>query len=222
MKLVLLGPPGAGKGTLAQLLKDSLDITHISTGDILREEMKEGTELGQEAKKYIDNGELVPDELVTKLIENRFKSGQEMKPSFMLDGFPRTKQQAIDLDRILADVNKPLDVALYMKSTLPVLIQRLTGRRVCKNCGLLYHIVNKPPKKEGVCDVCQGELYQRADDNKDTIETRMDVYMKSTMPIIEYYKNQRILIEVDADKDSDTVQEILMKTVNENTKRHNH
>ena len=210
MKLILLGPPGAGKGTLANLLKDELHISHISTGDILREEMKNNTSLGQQVKKYIEGGKLVPDEVVTKLIESRFLSNNISAHGYMLDGYPRTKKQAEDLDRILGDSGKLLDYAIYLESSLPVIIQRLTGRRVCRNCGALFHIKNKPPREEGVCDVCKGEVYQRADDNEETIKTRMDVYLKNAKPIVDYYQAQGKLKEVDADKSSQEVLKILM------------
>lgn len=211
MKLVLLGPPGAGKGTLANLLKEALHISHISTGDILREEMKNNTSLGQEAKQYIENGELVPDDVVTKLIESKFSGNNITESGYMLDGFPRTGKQAEDLDKILNKSNNALDYALYLASSLPVIIQRLTGRRICRNCGALFHIKNKPPRKEGVCDECGGEVYRRADDNKETIKTRMDVYLKNTKPIVDYYQAQGKLKEVDADKDSQEVLGILMR-----------
>jgi len=215
MKLVLLGPPGAGKGTLANLLKEALHLSHISTGDILREEMKSNTSLGQEVKQYIENGELVPDEVVTKLIKSQFSIDNTMENGYMLDGFPRTEKQAQDLDKILNESGHSLDYALYLASSLPVIIQRLTGRRICRNCGTLFHIKNKPPKKEGVCDECGGEVYQRADDNEETIKTRMDVYLKNTKPIIDYYEAQGKLRKVDADKDAQEVLEILMGVFNE-------
>ncbi|OGX34924.1 MAG: adenylate kinase [Omnitrophica WOR_2 bacterium RIFCSPHIGHO2_02_FULL_52_10] len=211
MRLVLLGPPGAGKGTLAGLLKEKLGIAHISTGDILREEMKNNTPLGREVKKYIETGELVPDQVVTKLIDNKFTRNDLADKGYMLDGFPRTEQQAKDLDKILQKLGKPLEYAVYLESSLPVIIKRLTGRRVCRNCGALYHIPNKPPKRKGICDECGGEIYQRADDNEETIKTRMDVYMQSTEPIIAFYQAQGKLKKVDADKDSREVQRILMK-----------
>jgi len=213
MRLVLLGPPGAGKGTLAGLLKDQLGLAHISTGDILREEMKNNTPLGREAKQYIENGELVPDEVVTKLIDHKMTGGGMAGDGYMLDGFPRTEQQAQDLDRILEKLKKPIEHAIYLDSSLPVIIQRLTGRRICRNCSALYHIQNKPPKKPGVCDTCGGEVYQRSDDNEETIKTRMDVYMANTKPIISYYEAQGKLQKLDADKDAKDLQEILMKTI---------
>lgn len=214
MNLVLLGPPGAGKGTLAALLKDSLGLAHISTGDLLRVEMKKNSLIGQEVKGYIEQGSLVPDEVVTKMVDNYFEqngSGQ----GFMLDGFPRTRAQAEDLDAILTKRNINLDVAVYLQATLPVIITRLTGRRVCRNCGALFHMVNKPPQKDGVCDSCSGELYQRADDNEETIKNRMKVYMGSTEPIISYYADQDKLESVDADKGASEVQTLLMAKLNE-------
>ena len=222
MRLVLLGPPGAGKGTLAALLKESLKLVHISTGDMLREEMKKETPIGQEAKKFIEKGELVPDEFVIKLIEKKLTGGKRVEHGYMLDGFPRTRKQAEDLDRILGEIRQPLDYALYMESTLPVIIQRLGGRRVCKNCGALYHIRNKPPKKDKICDLCGGELYQRADDNEVTIRTRMDVYLKSTRLVIDHYQAQGKLKKLDGDKDSEEVQAVLMQIFHEDHKLNKH
>lgn len=214
MKIILLGPPGAGKGTLAKLLKDSLKIAHISTGDILREEMKNGTALGNDIKKLVESGALVPDEIVTQIIENKLTNDKSTSGGYMLDGYPRTQIQAKQLDDILKKINKPIDLALYMESTLPVIIQRLTGRRVCKKCGALFHIKNKPAAKAGICDSCGGELYQRPDDNEETIRTRMDVYLKNTKPIIAYYEAQNKLMKVDADKDSPILKEELLKAFN--------
>ena len=216
MKLVLLGPPGAGKGTLASSLKDSLKIEHISTGDILREEMKNNTALGKQAKEYIDRGELLPDEVVTKIIEQKLKKSGSNQQGFLLDGFPRTVQQAKDLDAILKRINKPLDYVLYLKATLPVIIQRLTGRRVCRNCGAVFHATNRPTKKTNICDECGGPLYQRADDNEETIRTRMDVYMNSTQPIIEYYEGQDKLLPLNADNESEYLAVMLNEKFNEN------
>ncbi len=210
MKLVLLGPPGAGKGTLAGFLNKELDVPHVSTGDMLREEMKNNTPLGQEVKQYVESGGLVPDEIVIKLIENKFSNGAADK-GYMLDGFPRTEVQAKDLDTILNNLDKPVDYAVYLDASLPVVIERLTGRRICRNCNAIFHIKNNPPKKEGVCDQCGGEIYQRPDDNEETIKTRMDVYLENTKPVIDYYEEQGKLKKIDADKDSQEVQEILMK-----------
>lgn len=214
MKLILMGPPGAGKGTLANLLKVSLKVPHISTGDILREEMKKGSQLGKKAKEYIEAGSLVPDEVVTALVDNTFAQDQKLKMGFMLDGFPRTLQQAKDLDNILKKNGLTLDKAIYMESSLPVIIQRLTGRRICKGCGAVFHIKNRPPKTKGKCDSCGGELTQRADDNEETIKTRMDVYLNNTLPIVEYYKGNKRLLTLNGDKEAEDLQDQLLEAFN--------
>jgi len=212
MKIVLLGPPGAGKGTLAALLKDSLTIEHISTGDILREEIKNETDLGMQAKAYIEKGELVPDELVTKLVENKLSSVN----NFMLDGFPRTRHQAEDLDKILKRLNKLIDYVVYMDAREDLIVKRLSGRRICKNCGAVYHIVNRPPKQNGICDVCSSkDLYQRADDNEETVKNRLGVYFENTLPIVYYYDSQGVLLKVDGNKESEQLSEQLLSIFNE-------
>ncbi|MFA5060423.1 MAG: adenylate kinase [Candidatus Omnitrophota bacterium] len=211
MRIVLLGPPGAGKGTQAKLLKEIFGILHISTGDMLREEMQNQTSLGKEIKQYVESGQLVPDEVVTKLIENKLSRDPQVKKGYMLDGFPRTKAQAEDLDKILTKIDQPIDYALYLDASLPVVIQRLTGRRVCRKCGALYHMQNKLPKKQGVCDSCGGELYQRPDDNEATIKTRMEVYLKNTQPIFDYYQVQNRLRKVNGDQDAAHLKNDLIK-----------
>jgi len=215
MKLVLLGAPGAGKGTLAKGLIDALSVLHVSTGDILREQLKNETELGLEAKKHMESGGLVPDEIVTKLVENKFVTDEDMKKGFMLDGFPRTLQQAEDLEKILEKVDLPIDYAICLEASLEIVLQRLTGRRVCKGCGALYHVTNMPSKEEGVCDKCGGELYQRADDNEETIKNRMDIYKESTKPIIDFYEAQGKLMKADADKEASEVKEVVLRMLNE-------
>jgi len=203
MRIVLLGPPGAGKGSLAGLLKEKYHLAHISTGDMLREEIKKGSPLGLEIKSVIAKGVLVSDELVTKLVEHRFLNSPDLQKGFMLDGFPRTVQQAEDLDVILNKANAPLDFALSMEASPDLLLKRLTGRRVCRKCGALYHVINKPARKEGICDACGGELYQRADDNEETIKERMQVYRTSTEPIIDFYARQHKLKKLDANVDTE-------------------
>lgn len=215
MRLVLMGPPGAGKGTLATLLKKTIKVPHISTGDVLREEMKNESPLGKKAKEYIESGSLVPDEVVTQLVEKRLTNDEGLKDGFMLDGFPRTRHQAEDLDKILEKTGQPLDYAIYLDSTLPVIIQRLTGRRICKSCGAVFHKENRPPKKEGICDYCGGELYQRADDNEETIKTRMDVYLNNTLPIVEYYEKEKKLMKLNGDAESEVLEQKLIKAFNE-------
>jgi len=197
MRVVLLGPPGAGKGSLAGVLKEEYRLAHISTGDMLREEIKKGTALGVEIKSLVTKGVLVSDELVTKLVEGRFVNDPDLKKGYMLDGFPRTVKQARDLDAILLKAGAPLDFALNMEAHEGLLLKRLTGRRVCRKCGALFHMTNKPPLKAGVCDVCGGELYQRTDDNEETIKARMQVYQTSTQPIIDYYAKQHKLKKLD-------------------------
>jgi len=203
MKVVLLGPPGAGKGSLAGLLKEKYHLAHISTGDMLREEIKKGTTLGLEIKALITQGALVSDELVTKLVEQRIANDPEVKKGYMLDGYPRTVKQAQDLDAILAKAHAHLDYALNMEADSNLLLKRLTGRRVCRKCGALFHIINKPSKKQGVCDECGGELYQRTDDNEETIKARMQVYETSTQPIIDFYAKQQKLKKLDGNLETD-------------------
>ena len=193
MRVVLLGPPGAGKGSLAGLLKEKYHLAHISTGDMLREEIKKGTPLGTEIKKLISQGALVSDELVTKLVEQRLLNDADLKKGYMLDGFPRTVKQAQDLDVMLSKANAPLDFVLNMEADGDLILKRLSGRRVCRKCGAIFHMTNKPPLNTGVCDVCGGELYQRTDDNAETIKSRMQIYRESTQPIIDHYAKQHKL-----------------------------
>jgi len=197
MRVVLLGPPGAGKGSLASILKEKYRLAHISTGDMLREEIKKGTALGGEIKALITQGILVSDELVTQLVDQRIAHDPDLKKGYMFDGFPRTVKQAQDLDVLLAKAGAPLDFALCMDADPDIILKRLTGRRVCRKCGALFHMINKPPLKAGVCDVCGGELYQRTDDNEETIKARMQVYRRSTQPIIDYYAKQHKLKKLD-------------------------
>lgn len=210
MNLVLLGPPGAGKGTQAKLLSEGLKLAHISTGDMLREEIKKDSGLGRQAKQYVQSGELVPDELVTKMIEKQIFENSGSR-GFVLDGFPRNEAQAKNLDAMLSAHSVKIDWVFYLKASEAVILQRLTGRRVCRNCGINFHIKNMPPKKAGVCDFCGGELYQRPDDTEETIKNRLRVYIDSTTPVIDYYQRQGILENVDADKDANEVYNFLIK-----------
>ncbi len=219
MRVILLGPPGAGKGTLANLLKDEWKIPHVSTGDILRDEMKKNTKLGSEIKKFVESGQLVPDEVITQIIEKKIAQDKTIQQGFMFDGFPRTTKQAQDLDKILSRKGLAIDHAIYLESTLPVIIQRLTGRRICRNCGALFHTRNKPPQKAGQCDLCGGEVYQRSDDNEETIRKRMDVYSSNTKPIIDYYKKKDRLLKLNGDQDSEELQTELVKLLHDDKKR---
>ncbi len=214
MNLVLLGPPGAGKGTLAILLKSQLDLLHISTGDLLREEMNKQSELGAEAKSYVEKGELVPDELVTKLLANKLKAAPA-QTGYMLDGYPRTRAQAESLNTLLKEINRPLDMALYLDADLDVIIKRITGRRVAPKSGRVYHIVNRPPKREGFCDESGEPLIQRPDDNEETVRKRMKVYMENTLPIVQYYEDQGILQKMDGGKESEELQRELIELFDE-------
>jgi adenylate kinase len=213
MRVVLLGPPGAGKGSLAGVLKEKYQLAHISTGDMLREEIKKGTELGNEIKALITKGALVSDELVTKLVEQRLLHGKDLQNGYMLDGYPRTVKQAQDLDVILTKANLPLDFALNMEADASLLLKRLTGRRVCRKCGALFHMTNKPPLRPSVCDLCGGELYQRTDDNEETIKARMEVYETSTQPIIDYYAKQHKLKVLDGNMETVDLADSLAATL---------
>lgn len=204
MKLILLGPPGAGKGTQAANIVDKFNVPHISTGDIFRKNIKEGTPLGKEVIKYTDNGLLVPDELVVDLVADRLQM-DDCKNGYLLDGFPRTVAQAEALDEYLIGKGDTLDRVLNIKVDPKVLINRAVGRRICKSCGSTYHVLFNAPSVEGVCDKCGGELYQRADDTVETVQNRINVYINETSPLIEYYSDQKLLSDVDGEKDINEV-----------------
>ncbi|MBM4286745.1 MAG: adenylate kinase [Deltaproteobacteria bacterium] len=191
MNLILLGGPGAGKGTQAKLLIEKYQIPQISTGDILRAAVKEGTAMGKKAKEYMDAGQLVPDEVVIGIIEDRLKQADAQK-GFILDGFPRTVPQAEALDATLKKMGSKIDHVLSIEVDEEELVTRLTGRRTCKNlaCGQMFHIQFTPPKKEGVCDKCGSDLYQRDDDNETTVRSRLTTYNQATKPLIDYYSKQ--------------------------------
>ena len=196
MKYVLLGAPGAGKGTQAKIITEKLGIPQISTGDMFRQAVKDQTAMGLEAKKYMDSGSLVPDEVTVGIVKDRLAMDDCVK-GFILDGFPRTVEQAQALDGILTSSGTKLDYVIYIENNLEELVQRLSGRRTCSKCGALYHVTANPPAKEGVCDKCGGELIQRDDDKEETIRHRMDVYEKETMPIVEYYRKKDLIADVD-------------------------
>ncbi len=191
MRLVLLGAPGAGKGTQAKKLIEKYGIPQISTGDILRKAVADGTPLGKEAKVIMDKGELVPDKIVLGLVEERVKQA-DCKKGFILDGFPRNTAQAEALDKLLNDLQMPLDSALSVDVPKEDLMKRLTGRRTCKKCQQMYNVYYSPPKKDAVCDKCGGELFQRGDDKEDTIKKRLDIYDAQTAPLIDYYSKKGI------------------------------
>lgn len=213
MNIVLLGPPGAGKGTQAERIVEDFTVAWISTGDIFRKNLREGTPLGLKAKEYMDKGELVPDELTVDLVKDRIKE-PDCEKGFMLDGFPRTINQAERFDQIASQENLSLDCVLNIDVPDEELMKRLTGRRMCKKCGKAYHVMFNPPKQEGVCDPpCGGELYQRDDDKEDVIRNRLDVYYKNTQPLIDYYKNKNILVDIPGTGSVDEVYSSIKKTL---------
>lgn len=204
MRVILLGPPGAGKGTQAKLISEKFSIPHISTGDIFRANIKEKTPLGIEAKKYIDNGQLVPDKVTIGIVKDRLTK-DDCDNGFLLDGFPRTVAQAEALDEFLKGINKDLDVALLIKVPEEFILERMTGRRVCTSCGASYHIRFNPPKIEGKCDICDNELIQRKDDTEATVKERLEVYSKQTYPLINYYKDNGMISDVNGTESIDEV-----------------
>jgi adenylate kinase len=196
MNLILLGPPGAGKGTQAELLVERFNILHISTGDIFRAAIKEGTPLGTEAKRFMDSGQLVPDEVVIGIVKERLLK-KDCQNGFLLDGFPRTVPQADSLDSFLQSHGKKIDAVINIEVESAVLLKRLTGRRVCRNCASVYHVETKKPKVTGICDHCGGEVYQRDDDAPATVSKRLEVYAAQTEPLINYYRQKAILHSFD-------------------------
>ena len=196
MRIVLLGPPGSGKGTQAEFITEKLGVPHISTGDMFRKAIEEGTELGKEAKKYLDSGQLVPDEITVGIVKERLNKS-DCEKGFLLDGFPRTVAQAEALDGILKEKDTGLDAVININVPREELLKRLTGRRICRNCGATYHIIFNPPAVENTCDKCGGELYQRKDDTEETIINRLEVYKKQTEPLIQYYKEKGLLKDID-------------------------
>lgn len=199
MNIILLGPPGAGKGTQAKKISETFSLPHISTGDMLRENISNNTPLGLRAKSYMSRGELVPDELLITIIKDRL-SRSDCSGGFLLDGYPRTIPQADALQMILTESSRKLDVVLNIDVDDEELIKRLSGRRMCA-CGTSYHVMFNPPETEGICDACNGKLYQREDDKADAIRNRLVVYKKQTQPLINYYKNKNIMRRIDASKD---------------------
>ncbi len=204
MNVILLGAPGAGKGTQAERMIESYGIPQISTGDILRRAVKDGTPLGLEAKRYMDAGELVPDEVVIGLVRDRLGEPDAAK-GFILDGFPRTTAQAEALDGVLAELGKDIDAAVSIDVDKDVIVRRLTSRRTCRSCGKIYSLLANAPADPTVCDECGGELYQRDDDNEATVANRLDVYERSTAPLIDYYDAKGLLHRIDGDRPVDDV-----------------
>jgi adenylate kinase len=204
MRIVLLGPPGAGKGTQAKILAEKLAVPHISTGDLLRENVKNNTSLGKEAKDYMERGLLVPDTLVARMLTERIQQ-QDTKKGFILDGYPRNLSQAETLDSILKPKNMDIDFVVYLDTDEDTIIQRLSGRLVCSSCGANYHIKNMPAKVKGVCDKCSGKLFQRSDDKEDTVRNRLQVYKKEVSSLVDYYEAGHKLHRLDGAEEPKTV-----------------
>ncbi len=204
MNILFMGPPGAGKGTQAERIVEQFGVPHISTGDAFRLAMKQGTPLGLKAKEYVDQGLLVPDEVTNGIVRDRLAE-PDCSGGFLLDGFPRTIAQAEALDGMLNDMGRKIDHVINLKVDRSFLLARLTGRRICKSCGTTYHVVFNPPKQEGICDKCGGELYQRSDDTEEKVGTRLDEYTSKTAPLLKYYGDKGLLREVDGEKDIDAV-----------------
>lgn len=207
--IILLGGPGAGKGTIAEGIRNASPFLHVSTGDMLREAVKNGTAVGRKAEGYMKRGELVPDDVIVGIVEERLEQGSR-DAAYMFDGFPRTLEQARLLDETLVKHASSVNYVFLLEAPRELLITRLTGRRVCRKCGQGYHVVNIPPKREGICDVCGGDLYQRADDSEATILNRLDVYTKQTESLISYYEKKGVLVRVDSSRPrGETVADVL-------------
>ncbi len=210
MKIIMLGAPGAGKGTQAHMIAEKYHLPHVSTGDIFRANIKNGTELGKEAKGYMDRGELVPDELTVRILLDRVAQ-EDCKNGYILDGFPRNIPQAEVLEKELENLGEKIDAAIDMEVPDESIIRRMSGRRACSSCGATYHIVNVPPKKEGICDVCGEALILRDDDKEETVQKRLDVYHEQTQPLIEFYTKKGILKTVDGTQDMMSVFQTITK-----------
>jgi len=204
MLIILLGPPGAGKGTQAEMIVQNHNLVYISTGDILRKAVREETELGRKAREYMDQGQLVPDNLVVEIVRDRLGE-PDCANGALLDGFPRTVDQAVFLEQVLPDINLQIDRVLLIDVDEEELIERLTGRRVCSDCGANYHLKYKAPKVRNVCDQCGGDLYQRDDDSLSTVKERLEVYKKQTEPLVEFYNKRELLSPIDGNQDIDGV-----------------
>lgn len=204
MNIILMGLPGAGKGTQASEIVKKFPIPHISTGDMFRKAIKDETDLGKEAKSYMDRGELVPDEVTVGIVKERI-SEDDAKKGFLSDGFPRTIDQAESLSQIMSELDREIDAVINIEVPEEELMNRLTGRRICEKCGTTYHLVFNPPKVDGICDIDGGKLYQREDDNPETVSNRLSVNVKQSKPILEYYNNKGVLKNIDGSKDIDEV-----------------
>ena len=209
--IILLGAPGAGKGTLAENVRDHAGYVHVSTGDMLRAAIRDGSPTGLEAKSYMESGALVPDEVIMRIVKERLAAG-DADAKYMFDGFPRTEVQARMLDETLAAMGAKVDQVFLLDVAPSVIVARLGGRRICRKCGAVYHVVNIPPKVEGVCDSCGGELYQRPDDSEATVLNRLDVYERQTAALVSFYEAKGVLVRIDAARSpADAAAEMLAK-----------
>lgn len=215
MKIVFMGPPGAGKGTQAEKIVENYQIPHISTGDMFRKAIKDQTELGMEAKRYMDQGALVPDHVTIGIVKDRL-SESDCKSGFLLDGFPRTVDQAKALDEILTSLDSKIDYVINIDVDLDILKGRLTGRRICRSCGATYHMIFNPPKVTDICDKCGGELYQRKDDNEETVGNRLNVYVSQTKPLLDYYSLAGNLVNINGQQSIDLVFEEIREVLGGN------
>ena len=213
MNIIIMGLPGAGKGTQAAKIIKKYSIPHISTGDMFRLAIKNETDLGRQAKAFMDQGELVPDEVTVGIVKERL-SQSDAKDGFLLDGFPRTVEQAEALNNIMSELGTQIDQTVYVEVPEEELMNRLTGRRICETCGATYHLVFNPPKTEGICDLDGGKLYQREDDNPETVQNRLEVNIKQTAPLLDFYKGLGVLATVDGSKDIEEVFEEVDEILN--------
>lgn len=212
MRIILMGPPGAGKGTQAEVLTKKLNIPHISTGDMFRKAVKEGTSLGIEAKRYMDTGKLVPDTVTIGIVKERLAE-EDCGNGFLLDGFPRTVPQADALEQTLQELGVKIDYVINIDVSRDALLQRLTGRRVCKSCGATFHVLYHPSRAGDKCENCHGELYQRSDDSEATVANRLDVYEQQTAPLIDYYNRKKLLLKISGDDDVEKVTQKILKAL---------
>lgn len=208
--IILLGPPGAGKGTVAEGIVRKAGYTHVSTGDMLRAAVKADTQVGREARQYMEAGELVPDDVIIRIVEERLDSGRDDE-NYMFDGFPRTEEQAESLDSVLLKLGSAVEHVFLLEVPRELLIDRLTGRRVCRSCGAIYHVRNLPPKQDGVCDRCgSNDLYQRPDDTVETVTNRLDVYEKQTSSLIDFYERKGVLVRIDSSQGKEMTEDALL------------
>ena len=213
MNILIMGGPGAGKGTMSAKIVEKFNVNHISTGEIFRSEIGNGTELGLEAKSYMDKGLLVPDELVNNMVKSYLDKLEDKKNGFLLDGYPRTLEQAKAFDALAGDGALSIDKVIAMDIPFDVLAGRITGRRLCKECGEIYHLQSKPPMVEGKCDVCGGDLYQRKDDTVESLTVRLDEYSKQTAPVLDYYEQKGIVARINADQPIENVWSDVLKAL---------